>query len=209
VTALNPDKLRAGDHASVVAFRAVIRRHVARFFRKHSQIEDVSNAALLELLEKLDAGARPSVPLVWALAAANNAVRRELTRLRRQSIAVDSQRHGVARIDPTLVIDARDKLVRIDRLLERAEGIGVEVLAAATEGATHLEIAKQVGVTPGAVRTTLSRVRADLREQLEAEERRENLHQLARRAGLGLIPRPPIESLMPAMASTSSSTDSH
>jgi hypothetical protein len=66
---------------------------------------------------------------------------------------------------------------------------------AATEGATHLEIALQVGVTPGTVLTSLSRVRADLREQLEAEGRRESLRQLGRSAGLGLIPPAAIDAV--------------
>jgi RNA polymerase sigma factor (sigma-70 family) len=183
----DPAGLRDGDPASTEAFRRILRAHVRSYFNRESQIHDVTQDALLELLAKLEAGAQPQQPVYWALTSANNAVRRELTRIRHRVIEYESQLHGkVEHGEPdwAALLDAREDLRRINSLLHDCDDAPLRALAGAAEGRDHRELAEQLGVSPGAARMTLSRARADLSVRFSAQQKLDELIALAKRAGL-------------------------
>jgi RNA polymerase sigma factor (sigma-70 family) len=192
VTSLNrsppdPAKLRAGDPATTEVFRRILRAHVRSYFNRESQIHDVTQDALLELLAKLDAGAAPPQPVYWALTSANNAVRRELTRVRHRVIEYESQLHGMTEYsepDWVALLDAREDLRRINELLADCEEAPSRAIAGAAEGRNHRELAEQLGVSPGAARMTLARARAELSGRFSAQQKLDELIALAKRAGL-------------------------
>ena len=184
----DPQRLRERDPATTEAFRRILRAHVRSYFNRDSQIHDVTQDALLELLAKLEAGAEPEQPVYWALTSANNAVRRELTRLRHRVIEYESQVHGAVdeRGEPGVaaLLDAREDLRRITALLADCDEAPLRALAGAAEGRDHRELAEQLGVSPGAARMTLSRARAELSERFTAQQKLDVLVALAKRAGL-------------------------
>lgn len=187
----DPYRLREGEAAATEAFRRLLRAHICGYFSKESQLHDVTQDALLDLLAKLNAGAQPKHPEYWALNAANNAVRRELTRLRRQAIEYQSQVHGVGhqgehqdRADHAALLDAREDLRKINALLADCEDAPFRALTAAVQGRNHREIAKELGISPGAARMTLARARSELSDRFSARQKIDQLMRLARRAGL-------------------------
>ncbi|PRP93144.1 RNA polymerase sigma factor [Enhygromyxa salina] len=180
---LDPAELRRGNPAVVAAFEAILRRRIRAFFRKQSQVNVLTNTALMELLDKLARGEQPSRPLYRALNAANNVVRRELTRLRRVVVSFDSQLHSHT-ATPDASLGAREELERIDTLLEEVDEVPRQILAAAARGHTHVEIAAEFGISPGAARASLSRLRAQLRGELASRDQLDKLRRLAREAGL-------------------------
>jgi RNA polymerase sigma factor (sigma-70 family) len=183
----DPAGLRDGDPAITEAFRRILRAHVRSYFNRESQIHDVTQDALLELLDKVNAGAEPQQPVYWALNSANNAVRRELTRVRHRVIEYESQLHGkVEHGDPdwAALLDAREDLRRINALLSECDEAPLIAIAGAAEGRDHRELAEQLGVSPGAARMTLSRARAELSGRFSAQQKLEELIALAKRAGL-------------------------
>lgn len=164
-----------------------MRAHVRSYFNRESQIHDVTQDALLELLDKLKAGAEPPQPVYWALTSANNAVRRELTRVRHRVIEYESQLHGMIEYgepDWVALLDAREDLRRINALLSDCEEAPLRALAGAAEGRDHRELAEQLGVSPGAARMTLARARAELSGRVSAQQKINELIALAKRAGL-------------------------
>lgn len=202
---LDPDKLRRGDAATVAAFRSVLRRRIGVFFHKQSQINAVTNDTLVELLTKLERGEQPTEVFYWALNAVNNAIRRELTRVRRQVLVTyESHLHGLDEADPTAVIDATAELERLDALLTKVDDVSLQVLFAAVQGEKHRDIANQLGINPGAARQSLSRLRAELRSHLTTHERRAKLRQLVQQAGLGHEPPPVPHATTPDSSSSSS-----
>lgn len=181
----DPLKLRAGDANTTEVFLRILYSHVRNYFKRESQVHDVAYDALIELLAKLDDGAMPEQPVFWALTAANNAVRRELTRLRHIAIAYESSLHGGAeQPDPVELYDAREELRRINGLLAKCDEAPYRALVGAAEGLDHNELSEKLGVSPGAARMTLARARADFSEKLTAEEKWAALVGLAKRAGL-------------------------
>ncbi|PRQ03632.1 RNA polymerase sigma factor [Enhygromyxa salina] len=182
----DPAELLAGNPDAIAAFRKLLRAHIRGYFNRESQIHDVSHDALLDLLAKLDAGAQPKHVHYWVLNSANNAVRRELTRLRHQAIEYQSSVHG-PRFDPAdhaSLLDAREDLRKINALLADCDEVPYRALAGAVEGRDHNEIAQELGISPGAARMTLSRARAALSDRFTAQQKIDQLILLARRAGL-------------------------
>lgn len=184
----DPKKLRERDTATTETFRRIVRTHVRNYFNVDSQIHDVTQDALLELLDKLESGAQPEHAVYWALTAANNAVRRELTRVRHRAVVeYESQLHGAlegGEPDVAALLDAREDLRRINALLADCDEAPLIALAAAAEGRDHRELAQQLGVSPGAARMTLSRARAELSTKFTAQQKRDYLVKLAKGAGL-------------------------
>ncbi len=185
-TAPDPEQLRAGDPATIAAFRGLLRAHVRRYFQRESQIHDVVHEALLDLLARLDAGVQPKHPAYWALNSANNAVRRELTRLRHQAVEYESTLHGpqLDHDDHAALLDAREDLRKINVLLADCDEVPFRALAGAIEGRDHNEIAQELGISPGAARMTLARARADLSGRFTRQQKIDKLLLLARQAGL-------------------------
>jgi RNA polymerase sigma factor (sigma-70 family) len=185
MTPLDHRKLLAGDPLTTQAFLKYIRSHVRRYFHRRSQIHDVSQAAMLDILARLRAGEEPEPDRVhyWVLNCANNAVKRELTRLRHRAVSYESRLHSSPQPSPSAVLGAREKIERIDRLLADCGEVGRKALEATVQGHNHREIAEQLDMGPGAVRMTISRVRAVLSERLTAEEKLGRLRLLAKHAG--------------------------
>lgn len=193
INPLDPEKLRTGDAATVAAYRAVLSKHIRRFFFKPSLVDDTAGAALVEIFEKLERGEKPKHPFYWALNAANNAVRRELTRMKNKVIAYESRLHTVPVADQSAVIEARDELARLDELLAEVDDVSQQVLVGVVQGHSHEEIANDMGIKPGTSRQSLSRVRTRLKDQLSARERFDRLRRLSRQAGLGHKPSPSLQ----------------
>jgi len=181
---LSPSQLHSGDPEASEQFRRLLRAYVSQYFSRDSQIHDVSQDALLELLAKLDAGAEPREAVYWALNAGRNAVRRELTRLRHRAIEYESQVHGCIETDHAARLDARAELRRIEALLGDTAERPKRALTSTIEGRDHNEIAAELGVSPGAARMTVARARAELSDRLSAQQKLDRLMQLARHAGL-------------------------
>lgn len=209
----DPDQLRAGDAAAIESFRRLLRAHICRYFNKESQINDVIQDALLDLLAKLEAGANPKQPEYWALNAANNAVRRELTRMRRQVIEYESRLHGLGprqgdrgRADHADLLDAREDLRKINALLADCDEVPLRALTAAVQGRNHREIAQELGISPGAARMTLARARTELSDRFTAQQKIDHLIRLARRAGLVVQAQGNEPPVSPSPSSSSSSS---
>lgn len=185
MTPLDPRKLLEGDPRTAEAFLKYIRSHVRRYFRRGSQIHDVSQAAMLDVIARLEAGEEPEPDRLhyWVLNCAKNAVRRELTRLRHRAVSYESRLHCHPQASASAVLGAREEIERIDRLLTDCSEVGRKALAARLQGHTHREIAKQLDMESGAVRMTLTRLRATLSRRLSAEEKLKRLRLLAKRSG--------------------------
>ena len=181
---LDVAELRDGNPDATESFRRIVRAHVRRYFSRESQVHDVTQDALLELLAKLEAGAEPREAIYWTLNAAHNAVRRELTRLRHPSIEYESQVHGRVEADHAARLDAREDLRRIDTLLDETPERPKKAITGSLEGRDHNELAAELGVSPGAARMTVARARAELSDRLSAQQKISRLVQLARNAGL-------------------------
>ena len=168
-----------------------VRGYVRKFFTRRSQVHDVSNNAWVDLLAHLEREEPPEPErgYTWVLNSASNAVRRELTRLRRHN----KTRYESALLDrgagsESTVLRARATLRWVDTMLEECDETVRLTLQASAEGRTHQEIADQLGITTGAVRMSISRVRATMKDRLSAAEKLEELHLLADRAGLAHRP---------------------
>jgi RNA polymerase sigma factor (sigma-70 family) len=184
---LDHHKLLAHDPPTTQAFLDCIRRYVRRYFNRPSEIHDVSQSAMVELIDKLNRGEEPQPDRTyfWVLNSASNAVRRELTRLRHRVVSYESRLHGQFTSTREEVFEARQEIERINRLLAECSDVARLALAASVHGDTHREIAAALELRPGAVRMTISRVRATLSDRLTAEEKLERLRLLAARAGHG------------------------
>lgn len=190
----DPAKLRAGDPEATAAFVELLWNHARAFFKRESQLHDVVHDALLELLAKLERGDEPKHPDYWALNAANNAVRRELTRLKHQAIEYESDLHGHASCDAEALLDAREELRRINELLVDCDDAPSRALAGAAAGRDHREIAEELGISPGAARMTLARARAELGDRVDSKKKKQHLLALAQRAGLVECPSSSLDS---------------
>jgi RNA polymerase sigma factor (sigma-70 family) len=184
---LDHRKLLAHDPTTTQAFLDCIRGYVRRYFHRASEIHDVSQSAMLELVGKLRRGDEPTPDRTyyWVLNCASNAVRRELTRRRHRVVSYESRLHGKPAANPSEAFEARREIERIDRLLADCSDVARRALEASVHGDTHREIAAELELGPGAVRMTISRVRATLSQRLTAEEKLERLRLLAARAGHG------------------------
>jgi RNA polymerase sigma factor (sigma-70 family) len=177
---LDHQKLLAGDLSTTVLFLRVARQWARKFFRKRSQLDAVTQAAMLEMLDKLKAGdiPEPDRTLSWALTCANNAVRRELTRVRNhRTIVYESHQHSPNAAGASEWLRARDDLQRVNALLEDCDLDARRLLEAITRGHTYREIADEWGLGVGAARASVARLRKRLRAQLVAQDKRELLRQ--------------------------------
>ena len=180
----DPNELLKGESQAAKRFRELVRRRVSSYFRRESQIHDVTQDALLELLRKLSDGERPSDAAQWVHTAARNAVRRELTRINRRVVEYESALHGLVESDQVALLDAREDLRRITALLDEEGELAQRALASSARGSDHNELAAELGLSPGAARMTLSRARAKLHDRLSAQQKISHLVQLAKSAGL-------------------------
>lgn len=197
MTRLDPQLLLQGDQRAVDSFLRVIRGRILKFFKKRSQVADLSGEVLVNLFERLQAGEVPENPRYWALNVTNNFVRRELRRLKKRCLEYQSQLHGNDGVDPDTALETGLKLQEVEKLIAELDETAAQVLAAAVQGFTYQEIAEDLDSTTGSVRMTLSRARATLKDQLSAQEQRKMLMMLARQAGLLDDPSPTVEQSTP------------
>ena len=184
---LNLERLVENDPSAAPLVQRLVRGYVRRFFMSSSQVHDVSTNAWVDLLGRLEREGAPDPErgYAWVLNSASNAVRRELTRLRRQSkTRYDSALLETGAQSESKVLRARETLRRIDELLTDCDETVRLALQARAEGRTYQEIAEQLGISHGSVRMSISRERARLRDRLSADEKLEELRLLVDRAGL-------------------------
>jgi RNA polymerase sigma factor (sigma-70 family) len=177
---LDHQKLLAGDRTTTTVFRLVARRWITKFFRKPSQLEDVTQSAMIEMLGKLRAGniPDPERAYCWVLTCANNAVRRELTRVRNHNVvSYESQLHCPYINRSSDWVRVCDDLHRVNALLEQSDAGGRRLLEARACGYTYQEIAEEFGLEAAAARASISRLRKKLIAQLLVQDKRETLRQ--------------------------------
>ncbi len=166
---LDVEKLRAHDPVATAAFREVVRRFVASYFKNASQAEELVQEAMLELWTKLKDGAQPKVPRWWAQGAANNAVRRELTRLKHATAPFDSTVHRPRPADQSATYRAREELNMIINHVLAGNQTRLDALEGLILGEDHRELADRLGITPGAARMVVARLRAKLKQEVPAK----------------------------------------
>ncbi|KIG19386.1 hypothetical protein DB30_02667 [Enhygromyxa salina] len=184
---LDHQKLLDGDPSATSQFVMVARQWARRFFRKRSQLDGVIQSAMIEMLAKLRAGniPEPERMFFWVLSCTNNAVRRELTRVRNNRVVgCESARHCLSAAGPSERVRARDELQRVDALLEVCDASARRIIEARAYGYTYREIADELNLGPAAVRASVSRLRKKLVAQLESQRHREDLRRQAVQAML-------------------------
>jgi RNA polymerase sigma factor (sigma-70 family) len=194
---LDHHKLLAGDPGATSLFLMVARQWARKFFRKRSQLAGVTQSAIAEMLAKLAAGniPEPDRTVYWALTCTNNAVRRELTRIRNhRAVSFESALHCQDATGPSAQVRAREELAHVDALLAACDASAREFVEARACGYTYQEIAQKHELRPEAVRAAVSRLRRKLIAQLISQQNREGLHQHVIRAMMNrrgqLTPRP-------------------
>lgn len=177
---LDPRKLASRDPGAARAFMHLIRRLVRRYVRDTSRLREITQSAFAEILRKLRDGPPPTTRRVvqWTSNSAINALRRELRRARRRAISYESQLHGLPLPDPTELLAARQKIERIETLLEQLAERDRMALLARAYGDSNAEAAARLGLTRAAVRSSVSRTRKRLRLSLSAQELRDALDQV-------------------------------
>lgn len=122
-------------------------------------------AALLEMLERLRAGEEPATDriLYWIFGCTNNAVRRELTRMRHHdAVSFESHVHGHAAVDISEALRQREDLEHIEHDLDACTERAREIFDARLRGLSYREIAATQQVSEETARKTVS----DLRKRL-------------------------------------------
>jgi RNA polymerase sigma factor (sigma-70 family) len=175
-------KLERGDKDTIARASKIIRGFVRAYIRDPNLVEDVVQNTLVELLGKLARGDRPQTPHYWILTAASNAVRREYTRLRRSPEMFRSQLHPQKASGLSTQHRAGAELRRVRELLAHKPQWQQQALMAIVVGRESKQVAEEFGMSPGALRTAVSRLRHDIREQLRSEAEFGTLAQLARAA---------------------------
>ncbi|KIG15130.1 hypothetical protein DB30_05830 [Enhygromyxa salina] len=181
---LDHSKLRAGDPATIRAAHRIIDRCLRRYLKDESRIREVAQSTFAEAILKLRRGATPSreVFIAWLVNCAGNALRRELTQVRRQVEYFESRMHSPTVPGPVELLEAKRELERIEHLLALCSMNEQLVLIAMARGDSAQEIAAKFGTTPAAVRSSVSRTRQRLRLSLTPEQRRERLLRMLQRA---------------------------
>jgi RNA polymerase sigma factor (sigma-70 family) len=178
----------ANEPATVHFFVHAARRWARKFFGDPAKVDSVVQAALLEMTRRLRAGEEPPPERLgyWIYGCTNNAVRRELTRMRRDVFtSFESSVHGQLPVDISQAFRLQQELEEIERLLEQHTEARVrEMLVDHVRGVSYRELAKLHELGEGAARESVCRVRKRLRGALTAREKLECLTQLATRAGL-------------------------
>ncbi|KIG12861.1 hypothetical protein DB30_00928 [Enhygromyxa salina] len=181
---LDHNKLRAGDPATTRACHGIIEACLRRYIKDESRIREVAQSTFAEAMQKLRDGAAPRRERMvsWLLNCASNALRRELTQIRRQVDNFESRMHSPATPAAIDLLEAKAELARIEQLLELCSKHDRDVLFAKARGDSVEEIAAELGTTPAAVRSSVARTRQRLRLTTTPDEQRRRLKYLARRA---------------------------
>jgi len=179
---LDPRKLATRDPSAARALLNLLRHYLRRYVRRSSWLRDLVQSAAAEMLARLHDQPQTSTPQIvrWTSYSATNALRRELRRLRHETVAYESQLHSQARPDLEAIAAAREELERIDRLLTRFRERDRRILLAKLRGHTDVEIAAQLKTTRGAVRSSALRTRKALRLSLTIEERERLLQRMVK-----------------------------
>jgi RNA polymerase sigma factor (sigma-70 family) len=168
-------ELARGDKDTVARASQIIRGFVRTYVRDPDLLEDLVQSTLVELLAKLARGDRPQATDYWILAAASNAVRREQTQLRRSPQELRSWLHVKRASGLSTQYRARDQVRRVRELLAVKPERQRRALMAVIEGHDNHRVAEEFGMSPAALRTAVSRLRQELRDQLRREAQRERL----------------------------------
>jgi RNA polymerase sigma factor (sigma-70 family) len=181
---LDHRKLLAGDPPTTTACRLIIDACLRRYLKDESRIREVAQSTFAEAMQKLRDGATPSRERMvsWLLNCASNALRRELTQIRRQVDNFESRMHSPTTSDSIELLEAKAELARIEQLLELCSKHDRLVFFAKVRGDSAEEIAAKLGTTPAAVRSSVSRTRQRLRLTTTPEQQRRRLMHLVQRA---------------------------
>lgn len=175
------------DSATAGLFRQAARQWARRFFDDPAKIDSVVQAALVEMLDKLHAGDEPPPDrlLFWIRACTNNAVRRELTRMRHEDfVGYESQLHGRAADDISQTLRLRRELADIERDLDTFEDKARQIFAQRVRGAAYREIAATQQTSEQAARKSVSQIRKRLLRGISKRDHIEHLRREAKLAGL-------------------------
>ena len=141
-------------------------RHLAFLTRDRDLAEDLAHEAFLRLAREIDAGRCPDSVGAWLHRVGRNlltsAARREQVVSRREP---DLPRPAQP-LSPESVAEGRELGTALSRVLAELSSSEQRVLLMSADGIGGIEIAAQIGRTPGATRTLLCRARAKVRERL-------------------------------------------
>jgi RNA polymerase sigma factor (sigma-70 family) len=177
-------KFLAGDPKAVQAFVQVTRDWVRKRISNPVQVDSVVQAAIVEMLTKLRAGnePEPGKTLRWIQTCANNAVRRELTRMRKAAVeAYESHAHGPGPVDMSRVYKVRRELEGIKALLEGCNQQAREILEDRVRGLSYKHIAKLHQLSEEAARKSVTRLRRQLIGEFTTRDKVEYLMRQAKR----------------------------
>ena len=162
---LDHRRFLAGDPITAGLFRQAACRWARRFFEDPVKVDSVAQAALLEMLDKLRAGAEPERDrlVFWIRGCTNNAVRRELTRMRNEDfVGYESQLHGRASGDISQILRLRQQIEDVEQTLDACDDKARQVFAERVRGAAYREIAATQQISEEAARQTVSQLRKRL-----------------------------------------------
>ena len=177
------DKFLANDRAATRNYARFIESFVRRYFSDDARVADATQSALVQLVTKLEVHDDLSEDEMLRLVSncAKNALRRQLTQMRRQMVEFESQLHTRSAAEFEALLHQRAELERIEELLDEHNTRDLSVLIATVQGHSSREIAEALDISEGAVRTTTWRLRKKLRLDLSAGQVRDDLVSLARR----------------------------
>ena len=160
-----------------------MRGYLHRYFSDESMIADVTQSAMLELIVKLrewDGENTPDDMFRLISNCAKNALRRQLTKLRRRLVSFESQQHSNYGGEYDQTLAQREEIERVEQQLDEHEDRDKGMFIAKIQGYSSKEIADRFQTTEGAVRTATYRMRTRLRIGLSAEDKRRMLIDLAK-----------------------------
>jgi RNA polymerase sigma-70 factor, ECF subfamily len=172
-------RARDGDRA---AFEELVRRHLPGAYSvalvelaDSRDAEDAVQDAFVLALEKLDECRDPSAFGAWLRQIVRNRARSVGRRERvRAAERLDAVRSAVSRQDPSRDLDRRDLRARLEAALRTLPEVQRRVvLLHDLEGYRHREIAEQLELPEGTVRSHLFHARRTLRERLGGTLERE------------------------------------
>jgi RNA polymerase sigma-70 factor (ECF subfamily) len=131
--------------------------------------EDLAQEVFLRALE-----APPRNPRSWLFAVALNLARDDGRRAERQERRLQlfkAEQDGAAAPSPDAALERSERAALVREALDRLSETDRGALLLKTEGLSYEDIASALGLSPGAIGTTLARARRRLVETVRALER--------------------------------------
>ncbi|WP_247595471.1 RNA polymerase sigma factor [Brenneria roseae] len=172
------EHLNATYPVTPVDWEQVFRQHgqkLRNFIRKrvsnHDDVEDLQQMTYLEVLKHKDKFAGASRPETWVFGIALNLVRNyfKQARLRSNEMGDELLEHIAVDADPSIITESQRALKRaIDAMAHLSDDTSQMLLQLLDSDASYQDLAQQLNIPIGTVRSRLSRARGMIRQAVDA-----------------------------------------